>query len=170
MDTQPQFWKRCSTCKKEIAFSSPYFICSVSTCRQGRGALQFCSSDCWDAHLGFARHREAWAEDACSPSREEFLASGGTEEPRAPVRKIVEPRQSTPLSVGTSADAPVIPDHLETLVVVSKVKQLIRERSDFNTSQCCIDALTKKVAEAALRGIEEARSLGRRTVMGRDIK
>lgn len=58
---------------------------------------------------------------------------------------------------------------VETLVVVSKVKQFIRERSGMNTSQCCIDALTQKVCKEALAAIERAQSSGRKTVMGRDI-
>ncbi|MCB0352512.1 MAG: hypothetical protein KDD64_03280 [Bdellovibrionales bacterium] len=57
----------------------------------------------------------------------------------------------------------------DTLVVVSKVKKLIKDQSDYNTSQCCIDALTKKVIEECLKGIEKAHEAGRKTVMGRDI-
>lgn len=57
----------------------------------------------------------------------------------------------------------------DTLVVVSKVKQLVREQSDFNSSQCFIDALTRKVVEASLKGIERAKVAGRKTVMGRDL-
>ena len=57
----------------------------------------------------------------------------------------------------------------ETLVVVSKVKKLIRSKAGLNTSQCCIDALTRKVTEAIQSGVESARQAGRKTVMGRDI-
>ena len=58
---------------------------------------------------------------------------------------------------------------VETLVVVSKVKQFIRERSGMNTSQCCIDALTQKICKEALLAVERAQSSGRKTVMGRDV-
>ena len=57
----------------------------------------------------------------------------------------------------------------DTLVVVSKVKRMIRERSGLNTSQCCIDALTNKIVQMATAGIESAKAGGRKTVMGKDI-
>ena len=34
-----EFWRRCSTCKGEIAFSSSYWVCSVSTCNRKQNAL-----------------------------------------------------------------------------------------------------------------------------------
>lgn len=57
----------------------------------------------------------------------------------------------------------------ETLVVVSKVKKFIRANSGLNTSQCCIDALSKKIAELCTQGANNARNDGRKTIMGRDI-
>ena len=57
-----------------------------------------------------------------------------------------------------------------TLVVVSKVKKLIRERSSLNTSQCAIDALTQKVVNECSKAIEHAKTAGRKTVMGRDFE
>jgi hypothetical protein len=69
MDTQPSFWKRCSTCKKEIAFVATYWVCNVSTCNRARTALAFCSVPCWDAHVPMLRHRESWAEERRSPAR-----------------------------------------------------------------------------------------------------
>ncbi len=57
----------------------------------------------------------------------------------------------------------------DTLVVVSKVKKFIKDQSDMNTSQCCIERLTEKVVYEALKGIDQARASGRKTVMGRDI-
>lgn len=57
----------------------------------------------------------------------------------------------------------------DTLVVVSKVKKAIREQSGLNTSQCCIDALTRRIADELTKGIENAKNAGRKTVMGRDI-
>ncbi|MBF0103847.1 MAG: hypothetical protein HQM16_00855 [Deltaproteobacteria bacterium] len=57
----------------------------------------------------------------------------------------------------------------DTLVVVSKVKQLIKDQSGFNTSTCCIDALTQKVVDECLKAMEHATAAGRKTVMGRDV-
>ena len=58
---------------------------------------------------------------------------------------------------------------LETLVVVSKVKKLIREKSGFNTSQDFIDGLTQKITRECLEAIENTRKANRKTVMARDL-
>ena len=169
----PTFWKKCSTCKKEIPFSENYYLCNVSTCRHKRKGYRFCSVSCWDEHLAFANHRESWAEEERSPSKEAYLnelaAEGGnptnkkTEE-RAPQRKIIDSKPS----IGIQAPR-VTNSKVDTLVVVSKVKNFIKDRSGMNVSQCCIDALTKKVVQESLKAIEEAKKVGRKTVMGRDI-
>lgn len=95
-----------------------------------------------------------------SPTKKEFMAqSSDTDDttPDQPRRKIIS--DGTPKKSAKT----------ETLVVVSKVKQFIKDQSGMNTSQCCIDRLTEKVVYEALKGIEEARASGRKTVMGRDI-
>jgi histone H3/H4 len=112
--------------------------------------------------LGFARHRDAGALDAVAPTREKYLAS--LEDAPAPEAKkiLVRPADSAAF---TSSAAEV-----ETLVVVSKVKQLIRDQSEMSTSQCAIDALTQKVVQECRKAIDSAKAAGRKTVMGRDIK
>jgi signal transduction histidine kinase len=65
-------WKRCSTCKAEIAFVAMYWACNVSTCNRPRTALAFCSVGCWDAHVPMVRHRDAWAEERRAPTRAEW--------------------------------------------------------------------------------------------------
>lgn len=163
MNLVENFWAKCSSCKKEIPFAAKYYLCNVSTCRHPRTGFKFCSIDCWDAHLGNARHREAWAEEALAPKTASPLTTPTNPAPSpAPIRKIYEPKIAETSSTN-------IPNNLETLVVVSKVKQFINQQSDFNTSQCCIDALSKKVAEIALQAIKSARNAGRKTVMGRDV-
>lgn len=156
------YWNKCSTCKKELPFASAYYICSVSTCQGQRTGLKFCSVECWDAHLGFARHRDAGALDAVAPTREKYLASL-EDAPQPSVKKII-------VRPTDSASSTSSPAEVDTLVVVSKVKQLIRDRSEMSTSQCAIDALTDKVVEECRRAIENAKAAGRKTVMGRDIK
>jgi len=169
MDMEQTFWKKCSSCKKEIPFSTMYYLCSVSTCRHKRKGFRFCSVPCWDMHLGMMNHREAWAEEATSPSKDEFLRSesAGGSVGRAPVRKIVEDKLS---EKGTSIPMKTSGVTTETLVVVTKVKKLVKDRSGFNTSQCAIDALTQKVVEECLKGIEKAKKVDRKTLMGRDIR
>ena len=66
------FWKRCSTCKKELGFTATYWACNVSTCNRARTALVFCSVPCWDAHVPMLRHRDAWAEERRSPTAAEW--------------------------------------------------------------------------------------------------
>ena len=57
----------------------------------------------------------------------------------------------------------------EILVVVSKVKQFIRNQSGFNTSASAVEALTQIVEKECLKAIEKARGEGRKTVMDRDF-
>jgi len=64
------FWKKCSSCKKEIPFEALYWGCNVSTCNRKRTALIFCNVSCWDAHLAIVRHRESWAEERKAPSKD----------------------------------------------------------------------------------------------------
>jgi hypothetical protein len=161
------FWNKCSTCKVELPFGAAYYICSVSTCQGKRTGLHFCSVECWDAHLGSARHRDAGALDAVTPTREKYLASlEDAPSPEANRKILVRPEgtASSTSSLGVAESA------VETLVVVSKVKQLIRDQSEMSTSQCAIDALTQKVVQECRKAIENAKAAGRKTVMGRDIK
>lgn len=151
-------WKNCSSCKREIPYGANYYQCSVSTCKNPRTGMSFCSVECWDAHLGYANHREAWAEEAKAPL-------SATDRP--PTRKIIENTPSPATSTSTGGNSTNI--ETDTLVVVSKVKKLVQDQSGMNTSQCFIDALTKKVIKECLTGITKARADGRKTVMGKDI-
>ena len=161
-DSVALYWKKCSGCKKEIPYHAAYYLCSVSTCRGERTGFVFCSVSCWDSHLGYARHREAYAEEERAPSQAKpHLMDEG------PQRRLIRHERATAGSPSVSVHAKDI--DTDTLVVTSKVKQLIRDQSGFNTSQCAIDALTQKVVRACLTGIERARSADRKTVMGRDI-
>ena len=72
MSADRSFWKRCSSCKKELPFASSYWACNVSTCNRPRTALAFCSVPCWDMHVPVFRHRDAWAEERRSPTAVEW--------------------------------------------------------------------------------------------------
>lgn len=160
------YWQKCSSCKKEIPFAAKYYTCSVSTCQGEKLGLHFCCVLCWDAHLGFAKHRDAGALDAVSPKKAQYLASLTSEKQ---TRKIIIPASNhTGATRSYSTHSGRI--DVDTLVVVSKVKQLINQQSDMNTSQCAIDALTQKVVQECLKAIEKAKASGRKTVMGRDIE
>ncbi|NGX59845.1 MAG: hypothetical protein KR126chlam3_01002 [Chlamydiae bacterium] len=58
----------------------------------------------------------------------------------------------------------------ETLVVVSKVKTFIKNKSQMNTSSSAMPALTKVVEEACEKAIENAARDNRKTVMDRDFE
>ena len=72
MAADASFWKRCSTCKKDLSFAAAYWACNVSTCNRPRTALAFCSVPCWDAHVPLLRHRDAWAEEHRAPTAAEW--------------------------------------------------------------------------------------------------
>jgi histone H3/H4 len=57
----------------------------------------------------------------------------------------------------------------DALVVTSKIKKLIRDKSGFNTSAELIDSLSQKVEQICLSAIERAKADGRKTVKGRDL-
>jgi histone H3/H4 len=140
----PGVFRRCSSCKRDIALGAKYWVCSVSTCNRSRTALAFCSTDCWDAHLGYVNHRESWAEER-----------------RAPRRTLVSPPRPA------AATRPELPH--EVLIVASKLKAYIRERSEMNTSDRVFEVLSDELRRLADQAIEEARRSERKTVLDRDF-
>lgn len=57
----------------------------------------------------------------------------------------------------------------EVLVVASKLKTYIREKSGMNTSAAVLDALSAKVRALCDQAIDNAKREGRKTVMDRDF-
>jgi histone H3/H4 len=57
----------------------------------------------------------------------------------------------------------------EVLVVASKVKKFIKDKSGMNTSSTVMEALTKVVARECEKAIEAAKNDKRKTVMDRDF-
>jgi histone H3/H4 len=57
----------------------------------------------------------------------------------------------------------------DVLVVTSKVKKFIKEKSGMNTSAETVDVLSKAIEQLCTRGIDSAKADGRKTVMARDI-
>lgn len=169
-ETSGDFWKKCNICKKQIPYGSTYYLCSVSTCKRKRTGFSFCSERCWDAHLGFVSHRTSYCEEATAPTREESRHSSdddaSVEEVERPKRRIIVDDTKAPVA---SAPRMTQKHSVDTLVVVSKVKQFVKSVAGFNTSQCAIDALTQKVVGECLQGIERAKESERKTLMGRDI-
>ena len=146
------YWRKCSSCKKEIPFGGIYQVCSISSCKR---KSVFCSVTCWDVHNGVMGHKSAWAEEEQAPQE------GSEERPR---RRIVV---STGSSSTTAAAKNSIPRDI--LIVASKLKGYIKARSDMNTSGNVMEPLSDVVRTACDKAIEHARSEGRKTVMDRDF-
>jgi hypothetical protein len=88
------YWKKCNSCKKEIAYKAIYWVCNVSTCNRKRTGLCFCTVSCWDAHVPGMNHRESWAEERRAPSREEWQKTLKGEE--EPVKRTRTPKAAQP--------------------------------------------------------------------------
>lgn len=58
---------------------------------------------------------------------------------------------------------------MEILVVVSKVKKRIKEKSGMNTSASAMESLTRIVERACEKAVTNAQADGRKTVMDRDF-
>ena len=152
-------WKSCSVCKKPIGLGATYWTCSVSTCNRARTGLRFCTVSCWDAHLPVARHREAWAEEQRAPKTPE-PAHAESRESR-PKRRIV-PAGGAPEK---SASGPP----REVLIIASRLKDYIRARSGYNTSDRILEPLSDIVRRIADEAIRNAQREGRMTVLDRDV-
>jgi hypothetical protein len=153
-------WRRCSACKKPIATGAIYWVCSVSTCNRERTALAFCTVECWEVHLPSANHREAWAVEKRAPasslaSRERSAAGDSRAGRRLLVREDAKPAPArTPR---------------EILIIASRLKDYIRARSGYNTSDGVMDPLSDLVRRACDEAIKNAQRDGRMTVLERDF-
>ncbi len=154
------FWKKCSSCKKPISLNTKYYECSVSTCTGERTGYVFCTIACFEVHLPGAKHRSAGAVEKKSPM---------TAQQDAPKRIIIP---STVTSVTATAPKATVksPMENEVLVVVSKMKQYIKDTSDMNTSEDVNMTISHMIRIQLDRAIENARRESRKTVMARDFK
>ena len=103
-------WRRCSSCKKEIGFTTTYWVCNVSTCNRKRTGLVFCTTSCWDVHLPLMNHREAWAEERRAPTREAWRREQEAEQksgvaPPAAAREHAAPAPAKPRRASRRATA-----------------------------------------------------------------
>jgi hypothetical protein len=150
------YWRKCTTCGKEIGFNSLFQKCTVSTCKKHT----YCSVDCWDVHLSIANHKSAWAEEGRSPTKES-LVSTQSEEKRAPKRIIVS---SKPAPTAEHGDIPK-----DILIVASKLKNYVKAKHGLNTSAGVMDALSDIVRKACDEACARAVASERKTLMDRDF-
>lgn len=153
--SENQFWRKCNSCKKPIAWGAKYYVCSVSTCNGQRTGYVFCSVACFEIHLPSARHKDAAAMENIAP------ASGGIS-PGGGKRTIIASTMSTP------ARRSNIPR--DVLIIASRLKDYIQARGDMNTSGQVMDVLSDYLRIVCDRAIDNARSEGRKTVLDRDFQ
>ena len=159
--TSENQWRRCSACKEAIALGATYWTCNVSTCNRKRTGLVFCSVSCWEVHLPGAKHREAWAVEQTAPL--------GLDEPTSPAKPEQRERGQRRI-VGTESSGSPAPDaSAEVLIVATRLKEYIRARSGFNTSDRVLSPLSDIVRRVCDEAIRNASREGRMTVLDRDI-
>lgn len=156
------YWKKCSSCKNEIGFSTKYYVCNVSTCNSKRTGLVFCSVACFDRHLPGARHKDAYALEEHSPSKQQYLAS--STEASKPTRRIITAKSQSDSPIKKQSGSK------EVLIVASKLKSYVKDVSDMNTSAQVMNVLSDKVRQICDDAIQNARSEGRKTLLDRDFK
>lgn len=162
-------WKRCSSCKKDIAFEATYYLCNVSTCRKKRTGFVFCSVDCWEAHLPLMRHRDAWAEEEKAPTEAQWRAEQDGEG-ETPKRRIVSGAKAKPKRRVVGAKPTPVPEGpREVLIVASRLKHFIRETWGMNTSDGVLEPLSEEVRRLCVKAVEHAKADGRKTVLDRDF-
>jgi hypothetical protein len=185
-------WMLCSACRKAIPFGAVHWVCSVSTCNRSRTRLVFCSVSCWDSHVATLRHRDAWAVEERAPRWGEADAVASAPPPRAaePVRRpvpavtVAAPPSPPPVardaaisssaagSVTAHAGGPALSnnyEHDDVLIVISKLKKYVRDRSGMNTSDAVADLLGDHVRSICDEAIRAAAREGRKTVLDRDV-
>ena len=172
--TEATFWRRCSSCKNPIGYGAQHWVCNVSTCNRPRTGLIFCNVSCWDSHLAVVRHRESWALERRAPSAEEWereQQQASKEPSMTSTSAGASPSERSPRRV-MPAPATRKPDPVEDdiLVVMSKLKNYVRARSGYNTSDRVAAPLSDALRNLCDRAIEKARAEGRRTVLDRDFE
>lgn len=148
----------------------------------------FCTVSCWDSHVAMLRHRDAWAVEAKAPTKEAWereLAENPPEAAPAPVAAPAAPRRvvgaptpapaSAPAPAPTAAPAPssdglaLQQAEREMLIVISKMKKYIKERSGMNCSDAVAEMLSEHVRALCDDSIRAAARDERKTVLDRDV-
>lgn len=138
-------WRKCSTCKKPILHNQNYYFCPIGTCKKS----VYCSLECFDSHTPVFNHKNPWAEERKSPKFELNQKAHETTEDE----KNMEHENNSE----------------EVLVVASKLKNYIKNKSGMNTSANVMPRLSDLIREITDKAIENAKRDGRKTVMDRDF-
>lgn len=174
-------WLKCSACKNPISYGAAHWVCSVSTCNRSRTRLVFCTVSCWDSHVAMLRHRDAWAVEARAPSKEawEKELAAAPPEPAPPARSepVAAPAVRRVVGDASPVTAAKVEGNLQlaevtdrdVLIVVSKMKKYIKDRSGMNTSDAVADVLSEHVRALCDEAIRAAARDERKTVLDRDL-
>jgi histone H3/H4 len=170
-------WLKCSACKNPIPYNATHWVCSVSTCNRSRTRLVFCTVSCWDSHVAMLRHRDAWAVEAKAPSKEAWereLAENPPDVAPAPApaaapvqRKVVG--MASPSAAAAAEGVQLSEAEREILIVVSKMKKYIKDRSGMNCSDAVAEMLSDHVRAICDDAIRAAARDERKTVLDRDV-
>lgn len=162
-------WLRCSACKQDLGFGATHWVCSVSTCNRNNTNYKFCS-------VARGPSREQWAReqaDAPAPSpapRPTAPTPMAASTPRPPAgdppRRVVA---APPAPASTPAQLDLAPTEREILIVVSKMKKYIKDRSGMNCSDAVAEGLSDHVRAICDEAIRAAATDERKTVLDRDV-
>ena len=180
-------WLKCSACKNPIPYNATHWVCSVSTCNRKAHAARVLHG----VVLGQPRRdaapprcvgrREARAEQGRVGARAR-RESAGPRPRRRPSARAESHRSSAASSARRrAAPAPRRPSprrrrssqladaERDVLIVVSKLKKYIKDRSGFNCSDAVADMLTEHVRAICDEAIRAAARDERKTVLDRDV-
>ena len=103
-------------------------------------------------------HKSAGADEYQSPSKKDWVMS---EQNSSKVRVVRPKSEVTNLNLSSPSD--------EILVVVSKLKAYVKERSGLNTSADVMPELSNIIRKECDNSIERAKQSERKTLMARDF-
>src|SRR5690349_12706218 len=169
-------WLVCSACRNEIRYNATHWVCSVSTCNRARTRLVFCTVSCWDSHVAILRHRDAWAVEAKAPTKQAWEAELATHPPEPSAPEPVKPAaprrvvgDASPTTAAAAEGLKLTEAEREMLIVVSKMKKYIKDRSGMNCSDAVADMLSDHVRLLCDEAIRAAARDERKTVLDRDV-
>jgi hypothetical protein len=170
-------WLKCTACRNPISYGATHWVCSVSTCNRKGTGFVFCTVSCWDSHVADARHRDAWAVEKRAPSKDQWAKEQAESPPPAPAPVAAAPAVQrrvvvgeAPAQVASPSGGPQLADtEREVLIVVSKMKKYIKDRSGFNCSDAVADMLSDHVRAICDDAIRAAARDERKTVLDRDV-
>ena len=172
-------WLKCTACKNPIPYGATHWVCSVSTCNRSNRRYVFCTVSCWDSHVASERHRDAWAVEARAPSKEawEKELADNPPEPAPPPRPAAPPAVRRVVGDASPATAAAVEGNVkladvvdkDVLIVVSKMKKYIKDRSGMNCSDAVAELLSEHVRAVCDDAIRAAARDERKTVLDRDV-